>query len=118
MLSSPIQAPDSPPSVDYVIYGRNSNPSNSLEWACAAARVSTKIKDANSDSKGDETEDDEDMTMIPVPIRDLQDPANILMRSDNRSDSFPIFMVEEEEKVVAPKQDMVNAAMLLCSLGR
>ncbi|KAG2141041.1 homeobox-domain-containing protein [Suillus clintonianus] len=118
MPSSPL-APASPPTrdlVDFVGSGRT------LEWACAAARLSEKRK---VDEKDVETEEEEMEAITPEGSLGAGDDAW------NRRTAFPVQkrghvarnlkfapMAVNGRKGAIQDDDMMRAALVLCGLGK
>lgn len=118
MPSSPL-APASPPTrdlVDFVGSGRT------LEWACAAARLSGRRKE---DEAGAETEEEEMEAITPEGSLGAGDDAW------NRRTAFPVQkrgqlarnlkfapVVANGKKGPIQDDDMMRAALVLCGLGK
>jgi hypothetical protein len=95
----------------------------SLEWACAAARLVGKGKhrgpgDANdnyNDNDDDET-DEEDLHEAITPIGSLTGDGGRDVFWDARRTAVKAHTHTENTK--DPESDLMDAALLLCGLGR
>jgi hypothetical protein len=113
MPSSPIAPPFSPPSKEYVEYGKSKRTKRTLEWACAAARLADKQGSSVSgclDEQGDSdsTEDEAHEAITPPSTWGKGDfrwttRHNTHMTVVNKA-------VQDDE--------MMKAALALCGLGR
>jgi hypothetical protein len=119
MPSSPL-APPSPPEQDFVHFGmRTHKHSRSLEWACAAARLVGKRAGG---ARGGDTNDDEDETDEEDPYEAITPMGSLL--GDAGSDIFwdarslSTKRAISMEKPKDSESELMDAALLLCGLGR
>ncbi len=121
MPSSPL-APPSPPEQELVQFGMGMhNHTRSLEWACAAARLVGKRSDSavpRRDNDNDDETDEEDVHEAVTP------KANLIRVGDTGGDVFwdarsvAAKAVLDKEKPKNPENEIMDAALLLCGLGR
>jgi len=100
--------------------GRRQN-ARSLEWACAAARLVGKHRgpgDANyNDNDDDETdEEEEDLHEAITPIGSLTGHGGRDVFWDARRTAAKVTTNMENTK--DPESELMDAALLLCGLGR
>ncbi|KAF9469636.1 hypothetical protein BDZ94DRAFT_1242902 [Collybia nuda] len=111
MPSSPVAPPFSPPSREYVEFGKSHR---TLEWACAAARLAEK--DGSGTKKGrrekmdtlDWTDDEMDEAITPPSTWGGED------KRWSMDPGGKIAVVHKEVQ----DDDMMKAAIALCGLGR
>jgi len=123
MPSSPL-APPSPPEQEFVKFGMGSRShTRSLEWACAAARLVGKSS-GSAAPRRDDADDDDDET-DEEEVHEAVTPKGSMIRvGDTGSDVFwdarsvAAKMVANKEKPNDPENELMNAALLLCGLGR
>jgi hypothetical protein len=123
MPSSPL-APPSPPEQEFVQFGMGMrNHTRSLEWACAAARLVGKRSDSAGPPRRDGANDDDDET--DEEVHEAVTPkASMIRDGDTGSDVFwgtrsvPAKTVANKEKPKDPENELMDAALLLCGLGR
>jgi hypothetical protein len=123
MPSSPL-APPSPPEQDFVQFGMGMrNHTRSLEWACAAARLVGKSSGSAAPGR-DDPDDDDDETDEEEVHEAVTPKASLIRDGDTSSDvywgarSVPEKMVANKEKPKDPENELMDAALLLCGLGR
>jgi hypothetical protein len=122
MPSSPL-APPSPPEREFVQFamGRRSKQARSLEWACAAARlVGSKHRGSggganDNDNDEDETDEEEDLHEAITPIGSLTGGGGRDVFWDARRTAAKSTDMENTKD---PESELMDAALLLCGLGR
>jgi len=107
MPSSPIAPPFSPPSREYVEFGKSKRTKRTLEWACAAARLADKDGAGVSTHVGvsDSTDDEADEAITPPSTWGEGDT-----RWTTKHGTVLHKAVQDEE--------MMKAVLALCGLGR
>lgn len=98
------------------------NHTRSLEWACAAARLVGKSSgsaaprrdDAEDDDETDEEEVHEALTPKASLIRDGGTGSDVFWDAT----SVPAKTAGNKEKPKGPENELMDAALLLCGLGR
>jgi hypothetical protein len=115
MPSSPIAPPFSPPSREYVEFGKSKRAKRTLEWACAAARLADKqgtvlsgLHQGNERGDSDLTDDEVPEAITPPSTWGSGD-TRWTMDQDTRKTTFHKVVQDEE---------MMKAALALCGLGR
>jgi hypothetical protein len=123
MPSSPL-APPSPPEQEFVQFGMEMrNHTRSLEWACAAARLVGK-RPGSAAPRRDDPEDDDDETDEEDVHEAVTPKASLIRDGDTSSDVFwdtrgvPEKTVANNVKPKDPENELLDAALLLCGLGR
>lgn len=121
MPSSPL-APPSPPEKEYVQFGMGTR---SLEWACAAARlVGKRSGSAAPPCRNDADDDDDDETDEEEMHEAVTPKASMIRDGDTGSDVFwdarsvAAKTVANKEKPKDTENELMDAALLLCGLGR
>ncbi|KAF8079144.1 homeodomain transcription factor [Lyophyllum atratum] len=123
MPSSPIAAPFSPPMREYVDFGKTQRSKRTLEWACAAARLSDRhggSSSARSRPRRGEKERErerEKMDLTDDEPDEAITPPGTLGGGDIRWTTEPEGKMASLEKGV-DDDDMMKAALTLCGLGR
>lgn len=99
------------------------NHTRSLEWACAAARLVGK-RPGSAPPRRDDPEDDDDETDEEEVHEAVTPKASLIRDGDTSSDVFwdtrsvPAKTVANNEKPKDPENELMDAALLLCGLGR
>jgi hypothetical protein len=116
MPSSPL-VPPSPPEPEFVQFGMGGRKhTRSLEWACAAARlVGKRVAVAHHDVDDDETDEEEPHEAI-TPMGSLIGGASGDVFWDGRSGAAKT--TTKKEKFKDSENELMDAALLLCGLGR
>ena len=125
MPSSPLAPPPSPPEREFVQFamGRHRQ-ARSLEWACAAARLVGKGKDrgpgdanGNYNDNDDDETDEEDLHEAITPIGSLTGDGGrgVFWDARTRRTSAKATNMENTKD---PESELMDAALLLCGLGR
>ena len=125
MPSSPL-APPSPPEREFVQFGMEMRDhTRSLEWACAAARLAGKRSGFAAPPRRDDADDDDDDETDEEEVHEAVTPkASLIRDGDTGSDIFwgarsvPAETVANKEKPKDPENELMDAALLLCGLGR
>ncbi|KAI9512898.1 homeobox-domain-containing protein [Russula earlei] len=114
MPSSPL-APPSPPEQEFVQFamGRRRH-ARSLEWACAAARLVGKRAAVSRHDDADDDETDEDETITPMGSLIGDAASDVLWEAR----SVAAKRVANREKPKDLESELMDAALLLCGLGR
>lgn len=95
----------------------------SLEWACAAARLVGKSSGSAAPPRRDEDGDDDDETDEEEVHEAVTPKASMIREGDTGSDVFwgarsvaakPV----ANKKPKDPENELMDAALLLCGLGR
>jgi hypothetical protein len=123
MPSSPL-APPSPPEQELVQFGMGmQNHTRSLEWACAAARLVGKRSDSAVPRRDDDDDDDDETD--EEDVHEAVTPKASLIRVGNPGGdvfwdarSVAAKSVPDKEKSKDPENEIMDAALLLCGLGR
>lgn len=113
MPSSPIAPPFSPPSQEYVEFGKSKQTKRTLEWACAAARLADK--QSGHVSRRRRAQDDSDST--DDEIQEAITPPSTWGKGDARWTMKRDTHMTVLQKVVQD-DEMMKAALALCGLGR
>ena len=128
MPSSPLVSPTSPPSREYVDFGKNPRTRRTLEWACAAARLAER--DTPVSHKGGRTTRRQglrkDASATDLDLTDEEADEAITPPStwgkDDRRWAEQIGGGGAGGKGLLPNgiedDDMLKAALALCGLGR
>ena len=98
------------------------NHTRSLEWACAAARLvgkssgsaASRRANADDDDETDEEEVHEAVTPKASLIRDGDTSSDVFWDAT----SIPAKTAGDKEKPKDPENELMDAALLLCGLGR
>ncbi|KAG6820666.1 hypothetical protein H0H93_013517 [Arthromyces matolae] len=118
MPSSPLSYPFSPPSREYVHFGKSHRSKVTLEWACAAARLSDKhASRPRRRSKVKVIEKGLDRHDLDEDTDEAITPPGTLAGGDVRWTTEP----EGKTSAMQPgseEDDMMKAALMLCDLGR
>jgi len=123
MPSSPL-VPPSPPEQEFVHFamGRRKH-ARSLEWACAAARLGKRaatVSRGNDDD--DDDNDDDDETDEEEPHEAITPMGSLIGDADwgasARSVAAKRAANREKPKAKDPESELMDAALLLCGLGR
>lgn len=99
------------------------NHTRSLEWACAAARLVGKRSGSAAPGR-DNPDDDDDETDEEEVHEAITPKASLIRDGDTGSDVFwdarsvPAKPVANKEKPKDPENELMDAALLLCGLGR
>jgi hypothetical protein len=114
MPSSPIAPPFSPPSREYVEFGKSQRSNRTLEWACAAARLAEKD---GSGAKRMRPERMDTLDWTDDEVDEAITPPNTWGGGDTR------WLMEPGGKMTllhkgVQDDDMMKAAIALCGLGR
>jgi hypothetical protein len=124
MPSSPL-APPSPPEQEFVQFGMGmGNHTRSLEWACAAARLVGKRSGGSTSPRRDNADDDDDETDEEEVHEAITPKASLIRDGDTGSGVFwdarsvPVKTVANNDKPKDPENELMDAALLLCGLGR
>jgi hypothetical protein len=110
MPSSPIAPPFSPPSREYVEFGKSKRAKRTLEWACAAARLADKqgtgVSGRRNEPEDSDSTDDE--------VHEANTPPSTWGKGDDR------WTMEHGAALhkVVQDEEMMKAALALCGLGR
>ena len=102
--------------------GRRSKQARSLEWACAAARlVGSKHRGSGGDA--DANDDDEDETDEEEDLHEAITPIGSLTGGGRGRDVFwdarrTAAKSTDVENTKDPESELMDAALLLCGLGR
>ena len=114
MPSSPV-VPPSPPEQELVQFGMGMRKhTRSLEWACAAARLVEKRSAPRRDGADeDDDETDEEVHEALTPMASLiADPGcDVFWNAAAKT-------IINNEKPKDPENELMDAALLLCGLGR
>jgi len=100
------------------------NHTRSLEWACAAARLVGKSSGSAAPHRDDRDDDDDDETDEEEVHEAVTPNASLIQDGDTGSDVFwdarsvPAKTVTNKEKSKDPENELMDAALLLCGLGR
>ena len=93
----------------------------SLEWACAAARLVGKCS-GSAAPRRDDAEDDDDETDEEEVHEAVTPKASLIRDGDTSSDVFwdtrSAKTLGNNEKAKDPENELMDAALLLCGLGR
>jgi hypothetical protein len=97
------------------------NHTRSLEWACAAARLVGK-RSGSATPRRDDADDDDDETDEEEVHEAVTPKASLIRDGDTGSDVFwdtrSAKVVGNKEKPKDPENELMDAALLLCGLGR
>ena len=117
MPSSPL-VPPSPPEPELVQFGMGQHKhTRSLEWACAAARlVGKRTAAARDDDDDDDETDEEEPHEAITPMGSLIGDGGDDVFWDGRSGAAKTTAIKE--KLKEPENELMDAALLLCGLGR
>lgn len=102
--------------------GRRSKQARSLEWACAAARlVGSKHRGSGGDAN--DNDDDEDETDEEEDLHEAITPIGSLTGGGRGRDVFwdarrTAAKSTDVENTKDPESELMDAALLLCGLGR
>jgi hypothetical protein len=113
MPSSPIAPPFSPPSREYVEFGKSKRTKRTLEWACAAARLADK-QDAGVSGRCDKPEDSDS---TDDEVHEAITPPSTWGKDDSRWTMENGTYMTMLHKAVEDEETM-KAALALCGLGR
>lgn len=111
MPSSPIAPPFSPPSKEYVEFGKSKRTKRTLEWACAAARLADKqgVSGRRNERGDSDSTDDEAPEAITPPSTWGSGDTTWTMDQGTHLTTLHKAVQDEE---------MMKAALALCGLGR
>jgi hypothetical protein len=96
----------------------------SLEWACAAARLVGKRSGSDAPPRRDDADDDDDETDEEEVHEAVTPKASLIRDGDTGSGVFwdargvLAKAVANKEKLKDPENELMDAALLLCGLGR
>jgi hypothetical protein len=99
------------------------NHTRSLEWACAAARLVGKRSGSDAPPRRGDPDDDDDETDEEEVHEAVTPEASLIRDGDTGSDVFwdarsvPAKAVANK-KPKDPENELMDAALLLCGLGR
>jgi hypothetical protein len=99
------------------------NHTRSLEWACAAARLVGK-RSGSAAPRRDGPDDDDDETDEEEVHEAVTPKASLIRDGDTGNDVFwdtrsvPAKTAVNNEKPKDPENELMDAALLLCGLGR
>lgn len=113
MPSSPIAPPFSPPSKEYVEYGKSKRTKRTLEWACAAARLADKQGSGVSVSRNEQ----EDSDSTEDEVHEAITPPSTWGKGDSGWTTGHNTQMTIVHKAVQD-DEMMKAALALCGLGR
>ncbi|KAG6911286.1 hypothetical protein DXG01_002125 [Tephrocybe rancida] len=119
MPSSPIAAPFSPPMREYVDFTKSQRSKRTLEWACAAARLSDRhaSRPRRSSKVRVKEREAEKLELTDEDTDEAITPPGTLAGGDIRWTTEPGGKLSAV-RPGAEDEDMMKAALMLCDLGR
>ncbi|GLB43559.1 putative homeodomain containing protein [Lyophyllum shimeji] len=125
MPSSPIPVPFSPPLREYVEFGKKQRSTRTLEWACAAAQLSSRhgtrsLSRSRSRRGSRDKQREQEREKLDLTDDDTDEaltPPSTLGGGDVRWTTTPTGQITAR-KTGIDDDDMMKAALTLCGLGR